>query len=333
VISGKTTVFGPDESSGDTVHIADFSSYRRSGSGYTLVVDRKASHTFDINKDIHSKLKYDALAYFYHNRSGIEITMPYAGEQQWTRPAGHLSDDNVECAPDTPGDYCLDVTGGWYDAGDHGKYVVNGGISVWTMMNQYERTLVTFNSDISEFADGNMNIPENDNNVPDILDESRWEMEFILKMQVPDGEELAGMAHHKIHDEAWTGLGLAPHEDTQIRYLRPPSTAATLNLAATAAQAARLWLTYDPAFSLKCLEAAEKAWKAARVHDDLLALVSDGNGGGAYNDDPSDEFYWAAVELFITTGETEYENYLTSIFQYLILAIFWLKTFQLFFLL
>ena len=65
--------------------------------------------------------------------------MPHAKGEQWTRPAGHAtSDKSVPCGKGIGCDYSLDVTGGWYDAGDHGKYVVNGGISVWTLMNQYE---------------------------------------------------------------------------------------------------------------------------------------------------------------------------------------------------
>ena len=82
-----------------------------------------------------------------------------------------------------------------------------------------------------------MNIPEHNNKVPDILDEARWELEFVLKMQVPEGKPLAGMVHHKIHDEKWTELPIGPQEDPQPRYLQPPTTAATLNLAANAAQA------------------------------------------------------------------------------------------------
>ena len=85
--------------------------------------------------------------------------------------------------------------------------------------------------------------------MPDLLDEVRWELEFELKMQVPAGEKLAGMVHHKIHDKAWTALGLAPHEDPIERFLYPPSTAATLNLAANAAQAARIWRGLDKAFA------------------------------------------------------------------------------------
>lgn len=310
VASGSTTVFSEDPNAGEHVHTVDFSPYNKPGAHFLLKVEGEGGYPFDIGKDIYSKLKYDALAYFYHNRSGIEITMPYAGQQELARPAGHTSDKSVACWPGSGCNYSLDVSGGWYDAGDHGKYVVNGGISVWTMLNQYERAKHLGTSS-ADFGDGKLNIPENKNGVPDILDEARWEMEFLLKMQVPAGKPRAGMVHHKIHDEKWTALGLAPHEDPMKRYLKPPSTAATLNLAATAAQAARIWKTIDPAFSQKCLTAAETAWKAAEANPAVYAPGNDSNGGGPYGDsNVTDEFYWAAAELFITTGADTYKSFL-----------------------
>jgi endoglucanase len=326
VLSVSTGVYGDDAASGDHVHIADFSACTTPGSGYTLRVGDEVSFPFDIGADVYTQLKYDALAYFYQTRSGIEIAMPYAGDPQWARPAGHVGaspnrgDTDVTCFAGTdsggqewPGcDYSLDVSGGWYDAGDHGKYVVNGGISVWTLMNEYERALY-LGSSAADFADGTMNIPENANGVPDILDEARWEMEFLLKMQIPaeTGDPLAGMVHHKVHDASWTGIPTAPQEDPKPRYLYPPTTAATLNLAATAAQCARLWQEIDPAFSARCLSAAETAWDAALAHP--AEYARDFDGGGSYGDNNvSDEFYWAAAELTITTGKSEYRDYMTS---------------------
>jgi endoglucanase len=311
VAEGKTVVSGKDAASGDSVHTADFSSFEKPGEGYTLKVGDDTSYPFTIGRDLFKKMKYDALAYFYHNRSGIEIKMPYAGDAKWARPAGHLSDKSVPCAPNSGCTYSLDVTGGWYDAGDHGKYVVNGGIAVWTMLNQYERAKHIGKGSVGDFGDGKLNIPENKNGVPDILDEARWELEFILKMQVPEGNPLAGMVHHKIHDEKWTALGLPPHEDQMKRYLRPPSTAATLNLAAVAAQAARIWKPIDAAFAAKCLAAAERAWTAAQAHPDKFAPQSDNQGGGPYDDtEVGDEFYWAAAELFVTTGKEPYKSFM-----------------------
>jgi endoglucanase len=131
-------------------------------------------------------------------------------------------------------------------------------------------------------------------------------------MQVPAGKPLAGMVHHKIHDAEWTGLPLWPHLDPQPRYLQPPSTAATLNLAAAAAQAARLYAPYDPAFANRALAAAKTAWKAALANPAIYAPAG-GVGGGPYDDtDVTDEFYWAAAELFITTGGTEYRDYVLA---------------------
>jgi len=311
VASGMTVVYGHDGASGEHLHIVDFSAYQEAGKAFVLTAGKYRSHPFDIDSRIYHRLKYDALAYFYHNRSGIEIKMPHAGHAKWTRPAGHLNDNKVSCLPNSGCHYVLDVSGGWYDAGDHGKYVVNGGISLWTLFNLYER-LNYLGSSSDDFADGRMNIPENSNNVPDLLDEARYEMAFMLKMQVPEGQPLAGMAHHKIHDDSWTELGVAPHQDKKKRYLHPPSTAATLNLAATAAQCARIFKAFDPGFADQCLRSAERAYNAAVSNPDRLASKKV-EGGGPYDDDfVQDEFYWAAAELFITTGKDIYRDYVVN---------------------
>jgi endoglucanase len=317
VFSGQSLPFGADKDSGDKVHTLDFSSVTAPGKGYKIRAGGGESPSFNIEAELYKPLKYDALWFFYHNRSGIEIKMPYAGKPEWERPAGHLSDKKVPCAPDAGCNYELDVTGGWYDAGDHGKYVVNGGISLWTLLNLYERSKYLAPKTLDQFGDGKLRVPEKGNGVSDLLDEARWQMEFMLKMQVPDGQPHAGMAHHKIHDESWTALGLRPPTDTaeikKKRFLRPVSTAATLNLAATAAQAARIWKDIDPAFAAKCKTAALKAWNAAAKEPKLYAQKSDTRGGGPYDDSQvSDEFYWAAAELFITTGNATFKDALSK---------------------
>ncbi|WP_431687508.1 glycoside hydrolase family 9 protein [Hahella sp. NBU794] len=321
VASGMTTPKGADAASGERLHQIDFSNVDIEGEGYELKVGGDRSYPFAIDEQVFSGPLYDAIRYYYHNRSGIEIEpqftgggrSSYAPDAKLARPAGHigvapnLGDYNVPCWPGTC-NYSLDVSKGWYDAGDHGKYVVNGGISVWKLLNAYERNQY-FGKHKEAFADGTLNIPESGNGVPDLLDEARWQMEFLLAMQVPEGEALAGMVHHKMHDENWTGLPLAPHEDPRQRYLVPPSTAATLNLAATAAQSARIWKDIDPDFAARCLTAAQRAWQAARQHPDVIYKDDFNNGGGGYGDqDVSDEFVWAAAELFVTTGDASYKN-------------------------
>jgi endoglucanase len=182
--------------------------------------------------------------------------------------------------------------------------VVNGGISVAQVMGEFERS----KNAITSAAQPNLAIPESGNAVPDTLNEARWEQEFLLKMQRPDG-----MVHHKVHDQNWTGLPLLPNLDPQPRELHPVSTAATLNLAAAAAQAARVFAPYDSAFAAKNLAAARKAWAAAKANPAVYASPSDGNGGGTYDDvNVTDEFYWAAAELYITTGEKEFKDYVVA---------------------
>lgn len=258
----------------------------------------------------------DAVKYYYTQRSGIAIRDDL--RPGYGRPAGHVNvapnqgDANVPCQPGVC-DYTLDVTGGWYDAGDHGKYVVNGGISTWEVLSTYERSLLARTGHPAKLGDGSLAIPESGNKVPDILDEARWELEFLLKMQVPDGQPLAGMAHHKMHDEQWTGLPLLPSDDPQKRELHPPTTEATLNLAATAAQAARLYRPYDRQFATEALAAARKAWSAALAHPAVHPDPNDGTGGGAYPDtDATDEFYWAAAQLYLTTGHKEFEKHILN---------------------
>jgi endoglucanase len=316
VATGQTRPRGADAASGEKVHEIDFSSYDTEGTGYTLTVGAETSFPFDISATGLQKLRYDALAFFYHQRSGIAIDAQYVGAT-YARPAGHVNvapnqgDDNVPCRSDLNCGYTLDVRGGWYDAGDHGKYVVNGGIATWQLLDEYERALRV--GDASALGDGKLAIPERANGVPDVLDEARWELDFLLKMQVPDGKPNAGMVHHKIHDAQWTALPTRPEQDSQARRLSPPSTAATLNMAAVAAQASRLWRTIDATYSAKLLAAAEKAYAAAKANPNVLADPNDGTGGGTYSDNTvTDEFYWAAAELFATTGKSAYRTDVTG---------------------
>lgn len=325
VAEGQTVPFGADAASGDMVHQIDFSRVATSGT-YRLRVDGRTSHAFAIGADTYRPLARAALNFFYQQRAGTPIEARFAGGPQWARAAGHRR-EVVTCfkgrdlaGTDWPGcSYTRDVTGGWYDAGDQGKYVVNGGIALWTLQNLYE-----VNAAAPPFPDGSAALPEAGNRIDDLLDETRWEMRFLLAMQVPDGQHLAlplgrqgrgpltltdvdagGMAHHKIADRNWTKIPTNPAEDREERLLYPPSTAATLNLAATAAQCARIWRGIDDAFANTCLVAAGKAYRAALRNPDVYASQAFTGSGGYGDNDLSDELYWATAELFATTGMPE----------------------------
>lgn len=326
---GKTELTEPDKGVNATVHTVDLSAVTATGSGFVLRVAGEESYPFAIGQPGYGKLFRDALTYFYLARSGTPIDGNIVGDERYTRDAGHVDvapnqgDGAVGChAPfewheGWTCDYTLDVRGGWYDAGDHGKYVVNGGISVWQLLDTWERAALlygTAGAENSFLGDSTAQLPERGNGVPDILDEARWELEWMRKMIVPAGQQYEGMVHHKVQDDAWTGLPLLPALDDKPRQLHRPSTAATLNFAAAAAKGARLWEPYDADFAAALLADGAAAWQAALANPEVYANVLDGDtGGGPYDDDNvTDEFYWAAAELFLSTGEQQYADYLEA---------------------
>ncbi|OLP59427.1 endoglucanase [Xaviernesmea oryzae] len=317
---GRPTIYDPTV--GANVQVLDFSQVQVQGAAFRLKVGALTSDPFSIGKDVFAALRIDALSWFYPQRSGIAIDGKIAGAA-YARAAGHVGvapnrgDKDVGCltgkaARTLYGDwsctYRLDVSGGWYDAGDQGKYTVNGAIAVAQLMAAFERGAKYAGASSAVFSDSLSRIPENGNGVPDLLDEARWELEFLLKMMVPDGAPLAGMVHHKVHDTKWTQVPMLPAADPMERALHRPSTAATLAFAAVAAQGARLFAPYDEGFAKRLSAAAVKAWKAAGDNPVLYAPTSDGQqGGGDYDDDDiEDETYWAAAELYITTGAPFY---------------------------
>ncbi len=333
VAAGVTSVVGADAASGDHVHLIEFGQVTTPGT-YRIAVAGRTSRVFPVRAGLYAPLASAALNYFYQTRAGIAIEPRYAGGAEWARPAGHPH-EVARCfeGKDERGatwagcSYSLDVTGGWYDAGDHGKYVVNGGIALWTLQNLYERQAQAGRVSFGDTGvDGRPRLPESGNGIDDLLDEARWEMRFLLAMQVPDGIEArvpvgplrtgaplafrdvdaGGMAHQKVADRRWTGLPMRPQDDREDRLLYPPTTGATLNLAATAAQCARIWRTINPRFSATCLTAAERAYAAALRNPQVYATSSFTGSGGYGDDDLSDELYWATAELWATTGQAGY---------------------------
>lgn len=320
VATGLTECNGLDPASADWAHHADFSAHRRDGTGYRLEVAGVHSSPFAIAEDLYAPVCADALAFFYHQRSGIEIAADLVGPAH-ARPAGHLgvppnNGDTAVAAPASVGGPALDVSGGWYDAGDHGKYVVNGGFATWQLINAYEccQHLEAFDADV--FDRMPRRVPEPDTGQPPLLDEVRWQMEFLLRMQVPHGQPMAGMAFHKVCDREWTTIPQRPELDGQVRVLAAPTTAATLNLAAVAAQGARVYRRFDRLFAERCLAAARTAWAAAVANPEAYAVIEQ-TGSGSYEDfELGDDFYWAAAELYVTTGEQVYADQLDAFGQH-----------------
>ncbi len=278
--------------------LADFSDFSNEGV-YRLVVSGDTSFSFEIAAGLFDKVgvKKHALKTFYFQRASMAITSPYG--ERWTREMGH-EDEWL--------DFYLnwrsgrkDSPGGWYDAGDYGKYIVNGGITVGTLLGLYE-----IDNDV--YPDGYLNIPESSNGKSDILDEVKYELDWFLTMQDETDPDEAQEVSHKLGPDEWP-WDWAPDEDITERFISEKSTPATLNFAAVMAMAGRIYEKYDNAYASQCLKAAESAWNWA-VANDNIGAPSGPEGSGGYGDKNfDDEFFWAASELFITTGKDVYKSF------------------------
>jgi endoglucanase len=256
------------------------------------------SHAFSVSENLFREAFRGSLKSFYYQRASQELREEHAG--QWHRPAGH---------PDVGGRFHpssghttgrLNSPGGWYDAGDYNKYVVNGSFPLSQMLALWE--------DIGDpAADGTMNIPESDNGKSDFLDEMKYEMDWLLTMQDNDG----GL-FHKFTTKNFEGM-VMPHEATSPRFVVGKSTHATLDFAGAAAQASRVFREYDADYSEELLEAARRAWSWAKENPEEAFVNPDDVTTGQYGDkDTQDEWVFAAAELFCTTGEQEFFNALQA---------------------
>ena len=281
--------------SGDTVRIAEFSTLTQPGN-YALIAGSTQSYVFTIGDKVYHELATASVRAFYFHRASTELPEKHAGIH--ARAAGHM-DTAVRIHPSAasgsrPAGTRISSSKGWYDAGDYGKYIVNSAITVTTMMSAYEHFPETAGSMVT-------NIPESGDDTPDILDEIRWNLEWMLTMQ----DLSDGGVYHKLTTKRFPDM-IMPAEDLGERWIMMKTTAATLGFAASMAQASRVYHPYDAEFSKQCLRAARHAWVWAMAHPHIHYTQPEDIHTGAY-DQPgtsfTDEFFWAATELFLTTGE------------------------------
>lgn len=285
--------------SGETVRVADFSALTQAGA-YRVRVGSLLSDPFTVAQDGYRALGDAALKAFYFNRSALALTPQFAGA--WARPAGH-PDDKVlvhasAASKARPQGTVIASPKGWYDAGDYNKYVVNSGIATYTLLAALEHFPDVFKRDIG--------IPESGNGVPDILDEALWNLDWLLTMQDPAD----GGVYHKLTNLRFDGIVMPHAASTTPRYVVAKSTAAALDFAATMATASRVLAQYDamwPGLSQRMLAAAQAAWRWAEAHPNVVFKNPKDVVTGEYGDAQlADEFAWAAAELFIATGQSDY---------------------------
>lgn len=280
---------------GDSIKRCDFSSITKPGTYKIRIPGFGESYPFEISSTVLRKAAYASLKSFYYQRSSYELTAPYAG--LWARPAGH-PDTQCILHSSTGKTGTLSSPGGWYDAGDYGKYVINAGISVASLLSFYEN----FNT---FFADGTIHIPESGNGKNDLLDEVKFELDWLKTMQDEDGG-----VYFKLTTLSFSGF-VMPAADKADRYAIGKTTTSALDFAAMMAMAGRIYKDYDADYAADCITRAQSAWAWAKAHPAIYFKNPSDVSTGEYGDgNAADEFIWAAAELYITTQESEYKTYL-----------------------
>ncbi|MBN1117187.1 MAG: glycoside hydrolase family 9 protein [Bacteroidales bacterium] len=289
-------------SSEEDVSLADFTLVTHAGEYVVVVEDLGKSYPFKVSADAMIDLTKAGLKYYYYNRASMPITSEFGGV--WAREAGH-PDNEVVVLPSAatsnrPAGTVISTPGGWYDAGDYNKYIVSSGGTVFTLLSAYET--------YPEFYDTlNTNIPESDNNIPDILDEALYNIKWMMTMQDEDGG-----VYNKTTEANFSGFDM-PTDVHSTRYVTAKGTAATLDFAAVLAMTSRIMRKFDTELADSALNQAIRAWEWAKANPNVVFTNPGSSGGypgvntGEYNDSGfEDEFTWSAAELYITTKDSKY---------------------------
>ena len=303
--------------SGEEVQTYDISAVKKPGT-YRLFRDGYVGNPIVVGENVYVDVTKAALKWFYYQRAGMALETRYAGK--WARAAGHMDDHVIvygtdlqtattvakakgKPAPKQADAKIIKSTRGWYDAGDYGKYIVNSGITVFTLLELYEH--------FPAFMDTlQWNIPREFPKMPELLEEIRWNLDWMLSMQDSDGG-----VYHKLTSLKF-GSSTMPELDGVQRYAIEKNVTATLDFSAVMAQASRVYAKFDAEFSKRMLKAAEVAYYWAKKHPKVFYKQPSDVETGEYmygDENGKDEFAFAATELYRATKK---QNYLSDLKQY-----------------
>jgi endoglucanase len=295
VFTGKPGPYQYWKFSDDSVSMADFSQVTKPGK-YRLSVFNYSCE-FEIGAKVYTNVAKAAVESYYLNRSAIEITPEYGGK--WARAGGHTDTAVIvhssAATEKRPEGTLISSPGGWYDAGDYNKYVVNSGITTYTLLLFCQ----LYPDYIKKLK---LNIPESKNNIPDVMDEMLYNLRWMLTMQDPND----GGVYHKLTNKGFDGM-IMPDKSLEPRYVVLKSTAASLDFAATMAMAYRVFNKSGNSDLVKlgetCLKSANKAFAWAKANPEIYYKNPGDIHTGQYdNVKLKDEFFWASAELALSNN-------------------------------
>ena len=297
VKGGKTVFSGTpsepvyDPPSGDMVSSADFSGLTECGEFY-IKMGMKKSSAFTISPYPYRSLKLSLLKGLYFSRCSA-VDRRFAGEYAHGKCHSELVPlfENRSIK--------LDVSGGWHDSGGYGKYSVCTCIALGHMLYAYQLFPESFSQSTG--------IPESGNGVPDILNECRVGLEWLLKMQARDGG-----VYHKVAPMTPTPV-VMPEDDHTQRYVFPRSHQAAACFCAATALASRVYSPFDGEFSERLLEASLNAWiwlmnnpVYKPFENPPTSIVS--AAGDFFDKNNDDDMFWAVCELYESTGDKAFHS-------------------------
>ncbi len=310
VFSGMTTAWksgATHAQSGDQVWWFDFSGLTDEGSYYIYdVTNTVGSGRFEIGGDVYATLLEVAVRTFFYQRCNFAKEAPYA-EIGWTDAAsfvGTEQDSDCRLVNNPTVMTSKDLTGGWFDAGDYNKYINFAD-------NVVHDLLLAYQEKPNVWAD-NYNIPESGNGVPDLLDELKWELDWMLKMQ-----EESGAVLHKISATTFNSSS-PPSTDTEVRRYAPATASATISACKAFAHAAIVYQSLEDvamqAYGDELETAALNAWNWLEANSGQIP--SSYNNSGFVNAAAEEDAYHqtvnrasAAVYLYDLTGGTTYRTF------------------------
>jgi endoglucanase len=273
---------------GESLFTADFSAFTNAGTFQLEVPGVGRSAAFRIADDVYREAFVSVTRGMYLWRCGCAVS-GWHGGKTFSHAACHTNDAWLDFVGG--GHVRSNATGGWHDAGDYNKYVVNAGVAVGCMFRAWE----DFGPAIRRVE---LNLPERGGAVPEFLAEIKWELDWLLTMQAPDGS-----VYHKLSTRDF-GAFILPEKETAERYFTPWSSAATADFVAMLAAGARNFREFDPAYAARCLAAAEKSHRFLIAHPESHRADQSAFTTGGYPTRDDDDRLWAAAELWAATGNT-----------------------------
>lgn len=306
VYAGTADVRVENVSAGETNYVGDFSAVTESGLFFIHAEGLGESDSFSIHENAFLEVFQRSMAFFYLQRCGHELPKKAAGI--YAHRKCHTGLARVYGGEET-----REVTGGWHDAGDYGRYVGPGAMAVAQLLYALER---------NEALCGRYRSPENIGFIAasltpsavdfaalyddssDYLEELKYELDWMMKMQREDGALC-----HKVTCPNFCGY-VMPEDETEELVLSPVSVTATADFAAVCAMAVRFYKSCDEAYARRLETVSRKAYEAMKRMDIPGGFKNpEGITTGEYGDACDvDERYWAAAELYKAFGDEIYRK-------------------------